>query len=400
MLFQKPPIFPLNPPSAHRRHPSAPPAVIVQPTRTPGLLSLTKPQRPSPHRHNHQPQQTNQQHRHSRTPKSKPVSRPDSLDSLNPPLAITEKKSSTLPHATPDKNARGRQQVKPAKDLTTRRSASHSSLTRTARRNSNRQPSPPVQTISQAEATPTQRSLPVSNLFDPFLVNSTSDSDSASDSNQPPVKPLALRPSPKLATYPTGKLARRRQPIPQPFPSPTPASKAVPVSRSSPMPRTPNISRSDPLSSHMPSRPINKRFTTEWDAFPICDDTTDDLTRPTTPVRSTPSFDNGPRTAPLSSTFAFPFGGQLTPSSSPSPSRNRTHQRTPSEGVFTMSFDDESTSHSPEELKALFSLFSNRQSPSSSAKVNKDKAGYFASSMFQNSPSPEELPPPSFGASA
>jgi hypothetical protein len=121
MLFQKPPIFPLNPPSAHRRHPSAPPAVIVQPTRTPGLLSLTKPQRPSPHRHNHQPQQTNQQHRHSRTPKSKPVSRPDSLDSLNPPLAITEKKSSTLPHATPDKNARGRQQVKPAKDLTTRR---------------------------------------------------------------------------------------------------------------------------------------------------------------------------------------------------------------------------------------------------------------------------------------
>jgi hypothetical protein len=39
----------------HRRHPSAPPAVVVQPTRTPGLLSLSKPahvqrqvQRPSP----------------------------------------------------------------------------------------------------------------------------------------------------------------------------------------------------------------------------------------------------------------------------------------------------------------------------------------------------------------
>lgn len=48
LLVQKQPNFSLNPLPLtyhHRRHPSAPPAVVfVQPTRTPGLLSLSKPQ--------------------------------------------------------------------------------------------------------------------------------------------------------------------------------------------------------------------------------------------------------------------------------------------------------------------------------------------------------------------
>jgi hypothetical protein len=59
-----------------------------------------------------------------------------------------------------------------------------------------------------------------------------------------------------------------------------------------------------------------------------------------------------------------------------------------------MSFDEDSDSR--EEPKALFEL--RRRTPSAVRVSNKDKdkAGYFASSMFQNSPSPEELPPPSF----
>jgi hypothetical protein len=49
MLVQKQ--LSLAPAVHHRRHPSAPPALIVQPTRTPGLLSLSKPApKPMPQR--------------------------------------------------------------------------------------------------------------------------------------------------------------------------------------------------------------------------------------------------------------------------------------------------------------------------------------------------------------
>jgi hypothetical protein len=69
-------IVPMMPPShfqsmgsSHRRHPSAPPMVLVQPTHTPGLLSISKQ---SPRIRQQQPQQR-QQHRQPRTPKSKPA---------------------------------------------------------------------------------------------------------------------------------------------------------------------------------------------------------------------------------------------------------------------------------------------------------------------------------------
>jgi hypothetical protein len=250
---------------------------------------------------------------------------------------------------------------------------------------------------------------PDSNLFDPFLINASSDTDSGSDNAQPlpPPKPMSLRSAPKLSSLPSGKLARRRrQPIPQVFTiptTPTPPSKSVPVARNNFNHHGPNISRSDPLSSHMPTRPADKRssaISVEWDAFPVCDDTGDDLTPPSTPVREQAAtlgskLDNGPYTAPMSSS-RFSFSGFMTPYLSPSPlSRARRHQRTPSEGVFTMSLDDDVASpHSPEELQALIGMFS-KGSPS---RISKEKAEYFASSMFQNSPNPEELPPPSFGA--
>jgi hypothetical protein len=53
-----------------------------------------------------------------------------------------------------------------------------------------------------------------------------------------------------------------------------------------------------------------------------------------------------------------------------------------------MSFDEDSSSDGSEDVKAMFALMR-----------RKDKAAQlYASSLFQNSPSPDELPPPSFGA--
>jgi hypothetical protein len=64
-----------------------------------------------------------------------------------------------------------------------------------------------------------------------------------------------------------------------------------------------------------------------------------------------------------------------------------------------MSFDEDSRPATSDELNALFDMFPKKRSTSGNVRPTKDKAGYFASSMFQNSPSPDELPPPSFGAS-
>jgi hypothetical protein len=269
------------------------------------------------------------------------------------------------------------------------RSSSHSYHPR-------RQPSPP-----QAEAGPHHASirnskrksfplnsrpkLPAStNAFDPFL-DSDSDRPTA-----PAIKPV--RPTPTLASHPSGILAKRRGHV-QASPTPAPA-KAVVLSGPSPSWAKPvavpfpiskahspsrNISRSDPVQSHMRQRSMFSG------AFPICDDTTeygDDDTPPHTPVtngnrnRTAFAFDDGPRTAPLSKIPSrFPFR-------TPSPTPTRRHRRTPSEGVFHMSSDEDS-SYDMTEMLTLF---------------NKGKAPFFASSSFQNSPSPDELPPPSFGA--
>ena len=58
-----------------------------------------------------------------------------------------------------------------------------------------------------------------------------------------------------------------------------------------------------------------------------------------------------------------------------------------------MSFDVDWIPTDADELNTLFASLSNKRSP---VRSSKDKAGYFASSMFQNSPSPDELPPPTF----
>jgi hypothetical protein len=104
LLVQKPPTFNLaqTVSYSHRRHPSAPPAVVVQPTRTPGLLSLSKPPRPSPQR-----PLPSQQRPTKPTPKSKPapVARAPLLSSAE----ITEKKT---PASVASPSPRGRLQAK------------------------------------------------------------------------------------------------------------------------------------------------------------------------------------------------------------------------------------------------------------------------------------------------
>ena len=157
-----------------------------------------------------------------------------------------------------------------------------------------------------------------------------------------------------------------------------------------------NVSRSAPVNGvNSRVKPTVHRVRSE-DVFPICDDMTDidgEGSRPSTPVRKAPArqqqsifFDDGPRTAPLSSTaHNFPFT-----LSTPSPT-TRKHRRAPSDGVFNMSFDEEPSSDASEGLRNLFNdLLAHKRRPDG------QKAGYFASSQFQNSPSPEDLPAPDF----
>lgn len=217
------------------------------------------------------------------------------------------------------------------------------------------------------------------------------------------------RPTPKLTANPSGKLARRRQPASSTG-SPTPApSKAVPVPR--------NNNRKGHSYTHSAmmnvSRSAPSAASPAANNFPICDDSNDadDLTPPTTPTRGAGTwqqtllaYDDGPRTAPLTSTSGFNFPARMvTPS--PSSRRQGQHLRSPSEGVFNMSFDEDSSSSdsASEELKMLFGLLPNKRAslPVSSNRgpahlSAKAKASLYASSLFQNSPSPDELPPPAF----
>jgi hypothetical protein len=124
ILCQKPTPFPLSPLVHHRRHPSAPPAVVVHPTCIPGLLSLSKPVRPSPHRQ----QQQQQQQRQPRSPKPKSAAQrnrspqaPSSDIAKTSSKPTADKRSQLVtPASSPEKN-RGRQQAKPHKDKTARR---------------------------------------------------------------------------------------------------------------------------------------------------------------------------------------------------------------------------------------------------------------------------------------
>ncbi|KAF9528594.1 hypothetical protein CPB83DRAFT_869382 [Crepidotus variabilis] len=395
MLYQKPSPINMSSPAqfSHRRHPSAP-VVVVQPTRTPGLLSLSKPVRPTPPRQ--QPQQKQHNLRPSPKNHTKPTQGVVRAQALTPPAEIVEKSSVAYAPVTPP---RGRSQ---AKHLKTKRSESQSAL----RGKHGRQPSPPIPTSSQPVSSQAEATIISNNAFDPFLDN-------------------VLPPSPTLTSRPSGKLAQRRQPT-QPLSVPFP-----PTSN-----KMPAMARSAPVPSNMKRlRPLTKRSSTVQE-FPICDDSSEYDPAPAslTPRRL---YDNGPQTAPLSAgapgTFPFTdFGGHsisAPPPSPNSPKKSRKHRRTPSEGVFHMSSDEEVSSGpggyvlNPQ-VKSLFGLAnvtpmktslaaspfvtppSSRtvtprardSSPSGGSlppvREGNEKAGFFASSTFQNSPSPDELPDP------
>ena len=245
------------------------------------------------------------------------------------------------------------------------------------------------------------------NSFDPFLVSSESESD-----NPPPTPTKAnppVRPAPKLTSRPTGKLARRRQNVRDTPSSPTPA-KALAVPRphgqlptwdSHPM----NLSRSVPSLSTIKSDEVVR------DEFPVCDDLTDaeddDLFAPFTPVRSkgpSVTYDDGPRTAPLTNPRSgFLFDSKRTPTHTPE--RKREHARFPSEGVFNLSMDEDSSFITPSnasgELNAKADFPGPRRRIASAASTPLGlKKDFWASSKFQNSPSPDVLPIPAFKAQA
>jgi hypothetical protein len=280
-----------------------------------------------------------------------------------------------------------------------------------AKRPHGRQPSPPKQSsLEAAPTTPTRASVTPFSLvhtFDPFVSDSeTSDSGKAQD------EPVLQ--TPKLTSKPSGKLARRRQPtstaqVPaSPSPAPKVATKALPVPRTSERHATADatsgLSRSDPVPSHMPAgRPLPKRASTvSWhgNGFPICDDT---LSPPVTPRRNPVPLGtvlaDGPRTAPLSSMMAIvpPFFNGAHTGRAVSPTPASRHARTPSDGVFEMEDISLPSDKTPtDELKALFGLIGSSQTtPKRDSSPNK-KDGFFASSIFQNSPSPDTLPPPAF----
>ncbi|KAJ3746774.1 hypothetical protein DFH05DRAFT_979652 [Lentinula detonsa] len=383
--------YPSSSPYAHhRRHPSAPPTVVVQPTKVPGLLSLSKPvQRQQPQHSRQRPSPKSKQAQVIPLPRATPASQV--TPTLKPSSEITDDKSSSA-------NSRGRQQLKPQQKQTARNN-SHSAVR--GRRNNARQQSPPIPT-SQVEvpSSPTYLSNN-SNPFDPFL----DDSDPRSKF----IRPASI---PTLASRPSGKLARRRNKI-----APSSATtKAIPVPRNFSS-STPNLSRSEPSASNVRTLKVNPVF--KDGVFPICDDLTDseydsgdDSTPPATPTRSraprfTLGLGNGPRTAPITaSASTFPFVVSSTPS--PVGKRSiRTHSRVPSEGVFAMSSDEEPSTYRVAgrhdiDLKALLGLAAQRLPLSEESDQEREAAAaaaaaaYFASSNFQNSPSPDELPPPSF----
>lgn len=401
ILVHKP--LPISSPSSahfHRRLQSAS-HVSVQPTRTPGLLSIIPKQQPNrssqPRKAQHSmtPLKENQrQNRSTKPPSSKSNSAAVPPEVIKFPVVESDKPKSVKaqsknPSSTPEKGSSGRSHHKRSpKDKTTAERSSTLTPAKQTRRQA-RQASPTT-VSAQAEATSHIVSEPLknpsSNFFDPFLSNS-SDSDLSDNKSKSTFESL---PPPKLGR-PSGKLANRRQ---QSIDSTQTPTKAIPVPRSnkSRSSNVANVSRSAPVNN---VKPTALRAHSEH-AFPICDDMTDidgEASRPSTPVQKIPTwqqpsifFNDGPRTAPLTSTTpSFPFT-----LSTPSPSI-RKHHRAPSDGLFTMSLDEGSSSDTSEGLRNLFNdLLAHKR------RTDGQKAGYFASSQFQNSPSPEDLPAPDF----
>ena len=152
------------------------------------------------------------------------------------------------------------------------------------------------------------------------------------------------------------------------------------------------MSRSAPKPTNMAPRPP-RTFN-----FPVCDD---DLSEPDSAGVPTP-----PATPLRRNTFDHKASSLDAPASG---QKGRRHRRAPSEGVFTMSSDDELSAGSEDFNQLLFSYARPRRPPVTPApsftrvggmavakELNGSPAGapFFASSMFQNSPSPDELPNP------
>lgn len=234
---------------------------------------------------------------------------------------------------------------------------------------------------------------------------------------------------------PSGRLAKRRNRPSAPFQpsasvpvltskpvstkrSQTPPARAKPVpvpGYTKAKPNTLPISRSDPMLSHFP-RSTRRGV---MDVFPICDDNDDDdeSDRPSTPSpvrkdvplnwKPTSATDSDeeriPRTAPISS--HSDLGRHYFPSPFPSPMPSPTHKRTPSvpvEGIFNLNFESDSDSIHSAEMNGLsvtqrprFDSFA-RPASSPMRKPQTPVYNKFASSKFQNSPSPEHVTPPSF----
>ncbi|EIW78324.1 hypothetical protein CONPUDRAFT_91792 [Coniophora puteana RWD-64-598 SS2] len=404
----------MSPSLSHRRHPSAPPAVVVQATKTPGLLSISKPARPSSRQQfNLQPPASN--HKNARSPKQKqpqqarqsPVKADQSEDPSKASPAkkaadsdAVEKQEKTSSPQSPEKRPRGRQQGKPPKDKAPTSNAQ-------TRRNNIRQPSPPIP--SQAEdnasiSSDTNRN-PSSNSFDPFVVSSDSESDnSQAVATTVPRKGSTKQASPASNGASAGKPSRKRRAVPQAPTTPTPASKAVPIPRKEKAHTRPDLSRSAPIAAAAPIH-ANMRSSVAFSArFPVCDDTTDTENDdvPSTPTRSKSGWqqfeDSLTRSVPLPDK-GFSFGVMNSP---PPRARTTGHYRSPSEGVgvFNASFDEDMYGPGPnaeasEELKKLFGLLPNGTAHSNESR-ERLLGAFFANSAFQNSPSPDELPAPDF----
>ncbi|KIP06803.1 hypothetical protein PHLGIDRAFT_128059 [Phlebiopsis gigantea 11061_1 CR5-6] len=445
MLAVQKPVALFSSPSAHyrpshSRHPSAP--VLIRPTQTPGLLSLSKPVQPSPQRQQQAQQygrapRSSPKGKQNRSPQPAPAQALPVEDPKKPkasklqPASPSDKSSKPSAVQTPEKPPRGRQSAKQAFKAKADRSSPSDARSQARRPSHQPSPPPPARTPEKGDSPAHVSVNPFraqsfnhrdsdSNLFDPFVAHSTSDNESSESlpiaTSNAGAKPLSLR-APQLAAHPTGKLAHRRQ-ASQAQGSATP-THSVPVPRAR---HGRNQSKSAATAaSATPQRRAPHASTTElplaeWDDFPICDDLTV-VSSPTTPVRESASFPKyssatwqqsllheAPRTAPLSSTFDFPFAPTAT-FATPSPaSRRRNHRRVPSEGVFAMSTDDDSSSDDSDELKNVMSklALANRsvapglpRTPSPPV-MDGMPPGFYAGSVFQNSPSPEELPVPAF----
>ena len=308
-----------------------------------------------------------------------------------------------------------------------------------ARRHAHQPSPPPARIPSPSKAFPVPRAQVARGKpeeptcsTDPFA----DDVHASTEDTKP--EPKAFRSPPKLTSQPSGKLARRRQATTQLLDSPTPKVPSRRKARAQGESAA-SLQPAFALRTQPPRRASVDMTSQRWDTFPVCDDSSEfgddsDVTPPTTPIRevsTAPSKANGswqqgkfvvddaPRTAPLASTSGFPFVGH-SPCSTPTPAqRRRNHRRVPSEGVFTMSADEESPSSSVSDL--FESLQFKRRSPVSiprqrcstvpagtpssfgaspldhfTSSSAPPAAGYFAGSVFQNSPSPDDLPAPSF----